>query len=150
MKEQGIEYIKKGFWRMKYNATNEWDVIKHWQLALGKLTSNDAEMKGFYDYLTESEVLPWKESWELLRTLGTFKATMKEGVAHFCYKKKDGSTRWAFGTRAIEILHRHGAYLQDIEYPKAKSVFSYFDIEKGAWRTFCIENLMEIDNNYEI
>ncbi len=75
---------------------------------------------------------------------------MKEGIAHFWFRKKDGSLRNAYGTLVMEIIDRHGGIPEGAERnarPFHGNV-SYFDLEKDAWRCFKADSVQEIDFHY--
>lgn len=71
-----------------------------------------------------------------------------DSIAHFRFVKKDGTERWAWGTRNLEIIERHlGLSDSDEQRRKAppSGVLTYFDMEKGAWRSFCLDGLKEVE-----
>ena len=73
-----------------------------------------------------------------------------DGIAHFWYRKSDGSLRSAYGTLDMSIVERHGGV------PEGESrsgrpfngTVSYFDLEKDAWRCFKADSIQEIDFEY--
>lgn len=70
------------------------------------------------------------------------KKQMREGVCHFIYTKKDGTQREAFGSLPQALLKKvikgTGAS------PESWGCCYYFDIEKGASRSFKWENLVAV------
>lgn len=70
------------------------------------------------------------------------KRQMREGTCHFLYKKRDGSVREAFGclTKALlnKVIKGTGAS------PESWGCCYYYDIEKGASRSFRWENLIAV------
>lgn len=75
---------------------------------------------------------------------------LKEGIAHFWFRKSDGSLRSAYGTLDMSIVERHGGVPegeQRNERPFSGAV-SYFDLEKDAWRSFRADAVQEIDFEY--
>lgn len=68
------------------------------------------------------------------------KTKMANGVAQFAFKKKDGSTRIAFGTIQSNIASAkvNGNGISRECY----NTTAFFDIEKGEWRSFRWENLL--------
>lgn len=75
------------------------------------------------------------------------------GIVHFVYKKKDvvrkgvtireGDVREAWGTKKMEIVDRvpHGGDCP----PKRVGYTTYFDVEKGDWRVFWEDSIMELE-----
>lgn len=85
----------------------------------------------------------------MLRFEGLYKL-LHEGVAHFWFRKNDGTLRSAYGTLLMDIVSRHGGVPDsDGKSPRPFSgAVSYFDLEKDSWRSFRIENLQEVDLVY--
>lgn len=75
---------------------------------------------------------------------------LKEGIAHFWFRKTDGSLRSAYGTLDMSIIKRHGGVPQgDERNDRAFSgTVSYYDLEKDAWRCFKADSVQEIDFGY--
>ena len=75
-----------------------------------------------------------------------------EGIAHFWFRKRDGSLRSAYGTLVTDIIGRHGGI------PEGKGRedrtfcgnVSYFDLEKDEWRCFRADSVQEVDFGYGI
>lgn len=70
------------------------------------------------------------------------KAKLAGGVAHFIFKKKDGSLREAWGTTqgnlASAKVNGRGASRECFK------TTAYFDVECGEWRSFRWENLIQV------
>lgn len=70
----------------------------------------------------------------------TLKAKMQAGVAHFAFQKKDGSIREAWGTiqnnLAKAMTNGRG------ESRENYATTAFYDVEKGAWRSFRWETLL--------
>lgn len=74
--------------------------------------------------------------------IDTLKVKLANGVAHFVFKKKDGSLREAWGTTqsALAKAKTNGRGVSR-EYFKTTA---YFDVEAGEWRSFRWENLVQV------
>lgn len=74
--------------------------------------------------------------------IDTLKAKLAGGVAHFVFKKKDGSLREAWGTtqRNIANAKTNGRGVSREIYKTT----AYFDVERGEWRSFRWENLVQV------
>ena len=74
--------------------------------------------------------------------IDTLKVKLANGVAHFVFKKKDGSYREAWGTTQSNI-----ASAKTNGRGVSREVFkttAYFDVEIGEWRSFRWENLVQV------
>lgn len=71
------------------------------------------------------------------------KTKMANGIAHFAFKKKDGSIREAWGTiqENIAVAKTNGNGISR-EYFKTTA---FFDIEKGEWRSCRWESLFWVE-----
>lgn len=70
------------------------------------------------------------------------KGQMKNGIAHFIFRKKDGSLREAWGTTNQSLAEKHiNGRGCSREY---FGTTAYFDVEKGQWRSFRWENLIAV------
>jgi hypothetical protein len=77
---------------------------------------------------------------------------LKEGIAHFWFRKTDGSLRSAYGTLERSIIERHGG-LPEGEERTARpfnGAVSYYDLEKDAWRSFRADSVQEVDFTYGV
>ena len=72
----------------------------------------------------------------------TLKNKMANGVAHFVFMKKNGELREAWGTIQSNIASAktNGRGESRENY----FTTAYFDIEKGAWRSFRWETLIKV------
>ena len=74
------------------------------------------------------------------------------GVSKFSYKKQNGETRIAYGTRNRNVILLIGGRVNDDSNPGNNEPdgghFSYFDLQRGAWRCFCTEDVMNVTTNY--
>lgn len=81
---------------------------------------------------------------------------LRDGVAAFQYVKTDGSTRIAYGTLNMEIIHRRYVNPAASSTPvrrKRKNyakdgIFVYFDLEKLGWREFHISPGFQLIDSY--
>lgn len=72
----------------------------------------------------------------------SLKRQMKNGIAHFVFMKKGGSLREAWGTTNKSLAEKHinGNGISREFF----STTAYFDIEKGAWRSFRWESIVTV------
>ena len=70
------------------------------------------------------------------------KAKLAGGIAHFIFKKKDGSFREAWGTTQSHLAKAktNGRGVSREAYKTT----AYFDVEGGEWRSFRWENLIQV------
>lgn len=75
---------------------------------------------------------------------------LHEGVAHFWFRKTDGSLRSAYGTLDMDIIGRHNGVPEGEERNGRpfNGTVSYFDLEKDAWRCFRADSVQEVDFEY--
>lgn len=68
------------------------------------------------------------------------KTKMRNGIAHFAFQKKDGSLREAWGTIQSNIAKAmtNGCGESRENY----ATCAFYDVEKGAWRSFRWETLL--------
>lgn len=66
---------------------------------------------------------------------------MQSSVVEFWFTKKDGSVRHAFGTTmpSLTKAHINGNGCSSIK------VITFFDVEKGAWRSCQIQSLLNME-----
>ena len=70
------------------------------------------------------------------------KSKLSNGIAHFIFKKKDGSLREAWGTTQNQLAKaKTNGRGVSREYFKTTA---YYDIECGEWRSFRWENLIQV------
>ena len=74
--------------------------------------------------------------------IDTLKVKLANGIAHFIFKKKDGSYREAWGTtqRNIASAKTNGSGCSRELFKTT----AYYDIEAGVWRSFRWENLVKV------
>ena len=74
--------------------------------------------------------------------LNALQSKLMNGTAQFIYRKKDGSSRVAFGTLLHKVVTKNtnGWGEQRSNY----GLQAYFDIEDQAWRSFRYENLLAV------
>lgn len=70
------------------------------------------------------------------------KRQMREGTCRFLYAKKDGSVREAFGTLNAALCGKH--INGRGQSPETWGCTCYFDVERGAFRSFRWSNIIEI------
>ncbi len=70
------------------------------------------------------------------------KAKLQNGVAHFVYKKKDGTLREAWGTCASNLMKatQNGRGLSGDQVNTIK----YYDVMAGGYRSTLYENLVQV------
>lgn len=112
------------------------------------LCEQDNEMRSIYVHLDQMMDWPINETFNLMVLIEELKKRMKDDVVHFTFKKKDGSIRQAYGTRANDVLIQRDSIPGDNGH--SRGTFAYFDIERQAWRCFKVETLMDIDRGYTI
>lgn len=71
------------------------------------------------------------------------KARMSEGAVKFVFRKKDGSLRTAIGTNKSTIVPNFYQFKGSAR-PEPVDTYRYFDLEKGAFRSFTKANLVSI------
>lgn len=70
------------------------------------------------------------------------KAKMCNGVAHFVFKKKDGSIREAWGTTSESLMK---AEINGSGIPRDEvNCVCFWDVQKGEFRSFRFENLIQV------
>ena len=74
--------------------------------------------------------------------IDNLKTKLANGVAHFVYLKKDGTVREAWGTTQNNIAKAktNGRGVNRELY----STTAYYDVEKGEWRSFRWETLIQV------
>ena len=70
------------------------------------------------------------------------KRQMRIGTCHFLFVKKDGTIREAFGTLNPALCNKHinGRGIS----PENWGCSCYFDVEKGAFRSFRWQNIIDV------
>ena len=72
----------------------------------------------------------------------SLKRQMKNGIAHFVFMKKDGTLREACGTTNRRLAQKH--VNGNGESREFYCTTAYFDVERGAWRSFRWENIVAV------
>lgn len=72
----------------------------------------------------------------------SLKRQMRGGVAHFVYQKKNGELREAWGTTNRSLAQKYVNGNGDSRERYATT--AYFDVERGAWRSFRWENIVAV------
>ena len=86
---------------------------------------------------------------ELMDKLVKLKQMLVEEIVHFVFEKTDGTTRDAYGTRAVDVIRRYDTAPASQKPQRAfNGTFPYFDIEKGEWRCFRVDKFVKIDKDY--
>ena len=70
------------------------------------------------------------------------KRQMREGIAPFIYQKKHAELREAWGTTNRSLVQKHVNGNGDSRERYATT--AYFDVERGAWRSFRWENIVAV------
>ncbi len=85
----------------------------------------------------------------IMADIAELKKMLTEEVVHFVFEKTDGTTRDAYGTRAIDVIRKYDAGSTTQKPQRAfNGTFPYFDIEKGEWRCFRVDRFVKIDKDY--
>ena len=81
----------------------------------------------------------------------SFRDAMNNGMARFVYRKADGTTRIALGTRSaalIPVEKQPKGAMSDTE--NDVKAFPYFDLEKMEWRSFNVLNFESLEQTWTI
>lgn len=85
----------------------------------------------------------------IMAELAELKKMLMEEVVHFVFEKTDGTTRDAYGTRAVDVIRKYDTGSSNKKPQRAfNGTFPYFDIEKGEWRCFKVDRFLKIDKDY--
>lgn len=70
------------------------------------------------------------------------KRQMRLGTCHFLFVKKEGTVREAYGILNASLCNKHinGRGTS----PERKGCSCYFDVEKGNWRSFRWQNIIDV------
>lgn len=74
-----------------------------------------------------------------------------QGEVNFVFKKADGSRRAAVGTTNLDIVPRDlwpkemSSIEESTQKQQSSGVVRFFDIEKQAWRSCKVENILEVE-----
>ena len=87
----------------------------------------------------------------IMADIAELKKMLTEEVVHFVFEKTDGTTRDAYGTRAIDVIRKYDTGSTTQKPQRAfNGTFPYFDIEKGEWRCFRVDRFVKIDKDYTL
>ena len=79
----------------------------------------------------------------------SFRDALSNGFARFTYRKKDGTTRTALGTRSLSLIPvdklPKSLFAARSDSSENCSSFCYFDLEKNEWRSFNVLNFVSLD-----
>jgi hypothetical protein len=84
----------------------------------------------------------------------SFRDAISNGFARFTYRKNDGSTRTALGTRAPSLIPIDKLPKGDMSDDAAAwedniKAIPYFDLDKNEWRSFNVLNFVSLDNSWK-
>ena len=84
----------------------------------------------------------------------SFRQALSNGFARFTYRKKDGTTRTALGTRAPALIPADKAPKGDMSdgaaaWEDSVKAIPYFDLEKNEWRSFNVLNFVSLDRSWK-
>lgn len=77
-----------------------------------------------------------KKAWEVIK----LERALRKGVVNFRYTKTDGSLRMAVGT--LRNIPSGTTYNGRRVTKQGYRVFKYFDVERNAFRSFRVENVI--------
>ena len=97
-----------------------------------------------------SQALALKTAW----WFESFRDAISNGFARFTYRKKDGTTRTALGTRAPALIPVDKAPKGDMSDGAAAwednvKAIPYFDLDKNEWRSFNVLNFVSLDQTWK-
>ena len=78
-------------------------------------------------------------------TADALRAALAQGAVRFTFYKRDGSIREAYGTRNIAVASAKTGASVPAPYGRPNPN-AFYDLEKGAWRSFIPENVCSIDS----
>ena len=84
----------------------------------------------------------------------SFRDAISNGFARFTYRKKDGTTRTALGTRAPALIPADKAPKGDMSdgaaaWEDSVKAIPYFDLDKNEWRSFNVLNFVSLDRSWK-
>ena len=84
----------------------------------------------------------------------SFRQALSNGFARFTYRKKDGTTRTALGTRAPALIPADKAPKGDMSdgaatWEDSVKAIPYFDLDKNEWRSFNVLNFVSLDKSWK-
>lgn len=80
----------------------------------------------------------------------SFRDAISNGFARFTYRKVDGSTRTALGTRSLSLVPCDKLPKGDMSDGAATwednvKAIPYYDLDKNEWRSFSVLNFVSLD-----
>ena len=83
----------------------------------------------------------------------SFRDAISNGLARFTYRKIDGSTRTALGTRALSLIPVDKIPKGDMSdgaatWEENVKAIPYFDLDVNEWRSFNVLNFVSLDNSW--
>ena len=96
--------------------------------------------------------MKWRDSLKRAWTLIWLRGCLHRGTACFSYLKSDGSVRKARGTLSWHLIPETDkpepgiSVLNNLQY----KVFTYYDIDRKAWRSFKIEAFISVTAIHEL
>lgn len=113
------------------------------------LFSGDNELMKIDLYLDKQFGQGSVQALTIMADIAELKKMLTEEVVHFVFEKTDGTTRDAYGTRAVDVIRRYDTGSSTQKPQRAfNGTFPYFDIEKGEWRCFRVDKFVRIDKDY--
>ena len=113
------------------------------------LFSGDNELMKIDLYLDKQFGQGSVQALTIMADIAELKKMLAEEVVHFVFEKTDGTTRDAYGTRAIDVIRKYDTGSTTQKPQRAfNGTFPYFDIEKGEWRCFRVDRFVKIDKDY--
>lgn len=100
------------------------------------------------------DTLPERETLGKLLIISQIRDRMRIGVAKFSFLKQNGDTRLAYGTRNPDVIRLCGGDVMEQQErqdggPDGEH-FHYFDVQKRAWRCFCVEDIISVTSEMPI
>ena len=115
------------------------------------LFSGDNELMKIDLYLDKQFGQGSVQALTIMADIAELKKMLTEEVVHFVFEKTDGTTRDAYGTRAIDVIRKYDTGSTSQKPQRAfNGTFPYFDIEKGEWRCFKVDRFVMIDKDYAL
>ena len=115
------------------------------------LFSGDNELMKIDLYLDKQFGQGSVQALTIMADIAELKKMLTEEVVHFVFEKTDGTTRDAYGTRAIDVIRKYDTGSTTQKPQRAfNGTFPYFDIEKGEWRCFRVDRFVKIDKDYTL
>ena len=115
------------------------------------LFSGDNELMKIDLYLDKQFGQGSVQALTIMADIAELKKMLTEEVVHFVFEKTDGTTRDAYGTRAIDVISKYDTGTMTQKPQRAfNGTFPYFDIEKAEWRCFEVDRFVMIDKEYTL